>query len=143
MMFRFPGFTVVGGTTLALGIGANTAIFSVVNAFLLRPLPFKDPNQLVALHAVHPNFDRSPASYPEFISWRRANPAFSDLTALFETTFGWAGDAEPVKIEGAMVAEKFFQTFGTPPLLGRTFLPEEHKSDGHVVIVSESFWYLY
>jgi len=139
-MSRNPGVTLIALITLAIGIGANTAIFSIVNSFLLRPLPFREPDQLVAVYAVPPNFDRSPASYSEFQAWRDQNKVFSGLTGLFESTFNWTGGAEPVRIQGALVTEKFFETFGTVPLKGRTFLPEDHKGDGHVVVLSQGFW---
>ena len=139
-MHKNPGVTLTALVTLALGIGANTAIFSIVDSFLLRPLPFKEPDRLVAVYAVPPNFDRGPASFAEFQAWKDHNEIFSNLTGLFESTFNWTGESEPLRIQGSLITERYFETFGTAPLLGRTFVPEEHKGDGHVAIVSERFW---
>jgi putative ABC transport system permease protein len=140
-MVRNPGFSLVTLITLAVGIGANTAIFSIVNAFLLRPLPFQQPEQLVEVHALPPSFDRSKASYQEFLLWRQQNRVFSRLTGLFETTFSWTKGGDATTVQGAMVSEGYFETFGTEPLFGRTFRPEEHKDSGNVVILSEHFWF--
>ena len=142
-LLKRPGFTVIALVTLALGIGANTAIFSVVNAVLLRPLQFRDPEQLVvvweeASFAGFPTNTPAPANY---VDWKNQNQSFADMAAAAETSFNLTGDGEPERIQANSVNANFFQLFGVQPLLGRGFLPEEDRPGGSkVAVLSYSLW---
>jgi len=142
-LVKRPGFTVIALITLALGIGANTAIFSVVNAVLLRPLQFKNPEQLVivwedAAFAGFPQNTPAPANY---VDWKNQNQTFSDMAASAETSFNLTGDGEPERVSAYSVTANFFPLFGVQPLLGRGFLQEEDRPGAHkVVLISDSLW---
>jgi predicted permease len=142
-LLKRPGFTVIALITLALGIGANTAIFSVVSAVLLRPLQFRDPEQLVvvweeASFAGFPTNTPAPANY---IDWKNQNQSFADMAAAASTSFNLTGDGEPERIQANQVNANFFQLFGVQPLLGRGFLPEEDRPGGNkVAVLSYSLW---
>jgi putative ABC transport system permease protein len=141
MLFKKPGFTVVAVLALALGIGANTAIFSVVNAVLLRPLPYADPDRLVIMWEKAATQDTS-VSYPNFLDWRAQNQAFEQIAAFRRSSFNLVGaGGEPERLAGRMVSASFFQTFGVPVLKGRDFPPEEDRVGGNrVVILGYGFW---
>ena len=142
-LLKRPGFTVIALITLALGIGANTAIFSVVNAVLLRPLQFRDPEQLMvvweeASFAGFPNNTPAPANY---IDWKNQNQSFADMAAAATASFNLTGDGEPERIQANSVSANFFPLFGVQPLLGRSFLPEEDRPGGNkVAMLSYSLW---
>jgi predicted permease len=142
-LLKRPGFTVIALITLALGIGANTAIFSVVNAVLLRPLQFHDPEQLVvvwedASFAGFPTNTPAPANY---VDWKNQNQSFVDMAAAASSSFNLTGDGEPERIQANSVNANFFQLFGVQPLLGRGFLPEEDRPGGSkVAVLSYSLW---
>jgi putative ABC transport system permease protein len=143
MLARNLGFTTVAVLTLSLGIGANTAIFSVVNAVLLRPLPYKDSNRLVWLSETDPR-ERSgdmPVSPPTFLDWRSQARSFEALAAYSEGAFVVTGRGEPEKVASAAVSGNFFALLGVRPALGRGFLPEEDQVQSRpVVILSDEFW---
>ncbi|MDE3180823.1 MAG: ABC transporter permease, partial [Acidobacteriota bacterium] len=125
---RNPGFTAVAVITLALGIGANTAIFSVVNAILLRPLPFAEPSELVSVVSTRLRGDVTDnASYPDFADWRAQNNVFSQMAAYDTDNFTLTGRGEAVHIQGAVVSANLFSLLGVKPVLGRTFLPDEDQ----------------
>ena len=142
-LLKRPGFTVIALITLALGIGANTAIFSVVNAVLLRPLQFRDPEQLMvvweeASFAGFPTNTPAPANY---IDWKNQNQSFADMAAAATASFNLTGDGEPERIQANSVSANFFPLFGVQPLLGRGFLPEEDRPGGNkVAMLSYSLW---
>ena len=123
MLAKNPGFTAVAVLTLALGIGANTALFSVVNEVLLNPLPYPQPDQLVTLHESKPNFPTGAISYPNFLDWQKDNHTFSSLAVArrYGFTLTGAGEAEQVRAE--FVSSDFFSVLGVKPLIGRTFAP--------------------
>ncbi|HKD15763.1 MAG TPA: ABC transporter permease, partial [Candidatus Angelobacter sp.] len=127
MLKKSPGFAAIAILTLALGIGANTTIFSVVNGVLLNPLPFHESNQLVSLFQKVPHFDNFSISYPNFVDWRRMNRTFSSMAAYRGTGFDLSGGGEPERLEGEMVSAGFFEILGVNPLLGRTFSPDEDR----------------
>ena len=128
-LHRSPGFTVVAVLTLALGIGANSAIFSVVDAVLLRPLPFYNPSRLVAVKTTEPGrHDDIGVSYPAFLDWRSENHVFKGLSAFREDDFTLTGRAEPVHLTGAVVSANLFSVLGIAPAIGRDFIPEEGKT---------------
>ncbi len=138
---RNPGFTAVAVLTLALGIGANTAIFSVVNGVLLNPMPFPEPNQLVALHASKPNFEQGSISYPNFLDWQKQNHSFSAIAAYRSISLSLTGTGEPERINAEFITSDFFPLLGVKPLLGRTLAPGEDRIGGApVVLISEGLW---
>ncbi|HEY3928042.1 MAG TPA: ABC transporter permease, partial [Candidatus Koribacter sp.] len=142
MLLKNPGFTAIAILTLALGIGANTAIFSVVNAEILRPLPFRDPGQLmhVATSNVRIHTTNGAISYPDFADWRAQNHVFQDMAAYTDASFALTGTAQPAHLQAASVSTGLFNLLGVAPELGRTFLPEEDEPHHHVVILSDRLW---
>ena len=113
--------------TLALGIGANTAIFSVVYSILLRPLPYQDSSRLIVLNETTPKVGMVSVSYPDFLDWRAQSHAFSQMAVVGGVTFNLAGVNQPENISGEAVSSNFFSILGMHPLLGRDFDPSEEK----------------
>ncbi|HEY6253265.1 MAG TPA: ABC transporter permease [Candidatus Angelobacter sp.] len=141
MLRKSPGFTSVAVLTLALGIGANTAMFSVVYAVLLRPLPFKDPARLMVLHETTPRVGTVSVSYPNFLDWRAQNHTFSQMAAVEDIEFNLAGVSQPESISGYAVSPNFLSLMGVRPLLGRDFSPSEEKpGTTPVVLLSYELW---
>ena len=141
ILLKNPGFTFVAALTLALGIGANTAIFSVVNAVLLRALPFKDADRLVALWESNPRNMQNEVAAANFLDWREQNQVFEQLAALSYASIALTGGDEPERLQAAVVTPSFFFTLGTPASLGRVFLPEEEKPGAApVAILSHGLW---
>jgi putative ABC transport system permease protein len=140
-LLRQPGFTVVAVITLALGIGANTAIFSLVNAVLLRALPFKDPEQIVSIGKQAGAGGLPGLAAYEYLAWKEKSSSFADLAAYSDDNFNLIGQGEPERISCARVTASLFTTLGVQPIRGRTFLPEEDRpGQNRVAIVSEGFW---
>jgi putative ABC transport system permease protein len=140
---RNPSFTIVAMVTMALGIGSTTAIFSVVNSVLLRPLPFPEPERLATLWMAQPKnrVDRGVVSYPMFQDWKRQAKSFEHIGAWDGSSAQMTVAGEPVEIPGAEVSPGFFEALGARPLLGRIFLPEEHwRSAPKVIILSYRLW---
>ncbi len=146
MLMKKPGFTAVAIITLALGIGANTAIFSVVNAVLLRPLPYKEPARLVAVWETNEQLslefrNRNEVAMGNFLDWRTQNDVFEGMAALVYTSFNLLGESEPERIQGATVTSGFFQMLGVQPSNGRAFLNDEEMPSGaRVVVISHGLW---
>ena len=126
---RSPGFCAVAALTLAVGIGANTAMFSVVNAILLRPLPFPNRDRIVQIWATNPSkgWTRVPVSPLDFLDWRKQNQSFERLTAARFWFYTLAGQGNPEQLHGMRVSPGFFATLGVQPRLGRAFLQEEEQ----------------
>ena len=140
MLIKSPGFTAVAVLALALGIGANSAIFSVVNAVLLRPLPYTDPDRLVILWEKAQMMDTSVA-YPNFVDWQAQNQVFEQIAAYRRDSFNLTGAGEPERLSGRMMSASFFSTLGVKPLRGRDFTTEDdHPGASPVVILSHGFW---
>src|ERR1044072_1755765 len=140
---KTPGFTAVAVITLALGIGANTAIFSMVNALLLRPLPFSEPDNLVQVWEANVKRGRSemPASFPNFADWRDQNHVFEQVVAYTDYSFNLTGTSESERIRSALVSPSFFSTLGISPILGRVFLPEEDQKNKVLsVVMGQRLW---
>ncbi len=116
MLFKNPGFAAVVVLTLALGIGANTALFSIVNGVLLNPLPYEQPDRLVALYARTAAFTRSSISYPNFQDWRRDNRSFSALAAFREDDFNLTGMGDAQRLSAEMISATFFPILGVQPI---------------------------
>ncbi|MGH9938326.1 MAG: ADOP family duplicated permease, partial [Blastocatellia bacterium] len=143
MLRRNPGFATVAALTLALGIGMNTAIFSVVYSVLLRPLPYSAPEKLMALFSMRPQLSsfRGPVSAPDFVDWRAQNRVFDAMSAYAFNTYTLTGSDLPERFIGRRVSANFFQTLGVKPQLGRAFLPEEEEAGrNRVAVLSYGLW---
>lgn len=141
MLARTPAFAAIAILTLALGIGANTAMFSVVNGILLNPLPFHDGQQLVSVFEEIPNFKNGSISYPNFLDWRRMSTSFSGLAAYRSDGFSLTGQGEPERLHGEMISHGFFEILGVTPLLGRTFTEDEDRLGANpTVMITEGLW---
>ncbi|HET9743972.1 MAG TPA: ABC transporter permease [Terriglobales bacterium] len=139
---RSPGFATIAVLTLALGIGANTAIFSVIDAVLLRPLPYENPQQLVRVYETEDAPGNYPFTGPDFLDWKAQNHSFQDMTLL-----GWShdlnlsGQGQPDHVLGRPAEANFFTLFGAHPILGRTFAPgEDEPGHDRVVVLSYGLW---
>lgn len=141
MLGKNPGFALIAVVTLALGIGANTALFSVVNGVLLNPLPFTQPSQLVTLSESKPNFEYGSISYPNFRDWQKENHTFSSLAVHRSYAFSLTGAGEAQQVKGELVASDTFPLLGVKPLIGRTFAPgEDEIGAAPVALLSEGLW---
>lgn len=143
MLAKNPGFTAVAVLTLALGIGANTAIFSVVNAVLLRPLPYKDADQLVMVWGknVEKGYTFDLVSPPDVADWRAQNRVFQQMADADDATYTLTGVGEPTSIVAYQLSPEFFSVLGVAPQAGRTFHPEETQpGKNHVVVLSHRLW---
>src|SRR5215208_5548159 len=142
-LVKNKGFTAVAVLALALGIGANTAIFSVVKAVLLSPLPYPSPDRLVWLREVNPSNDimDEPASAPNYNDWRTGARSFEAVAAYADTGITLTGEGEPERVPGSAVSANYFQVLGVAPALGRGFLPEEETAGkNRVVVISHGVW---
>ena len=141
MLLRSPGFTLVAILTLALGIGANTALFSFVNGILLAPLRFPQADRLVALYQHKPEFKYSSISYPNFLDWQRDNQTFQSVAAFRPDDFSLTGLGEPQRLNGVMVSANFFPTLGVSPVIGRDLDPQQDVLGGKPeVMISAAMW---
>lgn len=136
-----PGFFLAAIVTIGLGIGANTAVFSVINAVLLRSLPYPEPERLVIL-TESTGADAKPVAYPNFLDWRRQSQSFEQLTAYTATDFTFSGTEQAERIDGELVSDGYFDLLGIKPGIGRTFSPEETTVRGahSVVLISYQNW---
>jgi putative ABC transport system permease protein len=140
-LVKSPGFTTIAVLTLALGIGANTAIFSVVQSVLLRPLAYHDPDRLVVMWEVEPSFSTATIAWPDLLDWQRDNTAFASLAGYRRDNFTLTGGAQPEMLSGGRVSASFFNVIGLPPLLGRTFRADEDKPGAPgLVVLGYSLW---
>lgn len=145
---KAPGFTIIAALTLALGIGANTAIFSVINTVLLKPLPFTRPDELALVWGAYPDFGRTATSLPDFLDYREGSDTFTQLSALAVTSSNLdLGRGEPERVSRALTTADFFQTLGVLPAAGRFFLPDEDRGGAssvsaaeQVVVISHELW---
>jgi predicted permease len=138
---KSPGFAVIAILTLAIGIGANTALFSVVNGVLLNPLPYPQPDRLVALYARANEFNKFSISYPNFLDWSRQNHSFSSLAAFRGETFTMTGIGEPARLDANMVSATFFPLLGVNPIIGRNFEEKEDQlGAARAALISEGLW---
>src|ERR1700733_1998330 len=140
-LFKSPGFIITSILILGLGIGANTAIFSLINGALLKPLPYPHAERLVQLFQPFRNFDRFSFDYPDYLDYRAGQHTFAGLTALINDDFNLAGRGEPQRISGLYVTGDFFQLLGRPFIIGRPFdQAEDEPEAAAVVVVSERLW---
>ena len=136
-----PGFTAVAVLTLAIGIGANTAIFSFVDAMLLKPLPYPDADRIVRVMEKPPRGERNGISTLNFLDWQRDNTVFDFMSAQTGDAVTLTGGSEPVQLRGGLVSAGYFKVFGAEPALGRTFLPgEDQLGKQQVAVISHSVW---
>src|SRR5262245_33448220 len=144
MLRRSPGFTAVAGLSLALGIGANTAIFSVLYAVLLRPLPYHDPNQLVLIFSKGREDPKEPISLDDFAILKSQSQSFEAMSVFYKNTgfsrVNLTGTAEPEVVQGGFVSADFFPLMGMAPSIGRLFTVEEETQRNRVVILSQGLW---
>jgi len=141
VLAKSPGFSIIAILTLALGIGANTAIFSVVNGVLLNPLPYPHPDQLVSMFQEIPHFQNASISYPNFLDWQRMNRTFQAIAAYRGTGFNLTGNGDPERLHGEMISAGFFEILGVNPLLGRTFSADEDRLGANpTVMITEGLW---
>src|SRR5689334_3871119 len=140
-LLKSPGFTVVALLTLALGIGANSAIFSVINGVLLRPLPYPDSDRLVGLFHLSEG-ERATMSGPNFYDLRALSKTLADAAAATRVRTILTGRGEPVRLDGAQVSGNIFDLLGVPPLLGRTLRLADNEAGGNrnVVVLSFGLW---
>src|SRR5438045_1508358 len=142
-LFKTPGFTAVAITTIALAIGANTAVFSLVNALLIRPLPFKAPQDLILLFEKFSaqGLDQIPVSAPEYLDWEKQTQSYERIGAFNNADFNLTGGDMPERISGSVVTPSVFAVLGVAPIKGRVFNDSEFgEGNDNVVLISERLW---
>ncbi|HEY2467103.1 MAG TPA: ABC transporter permease [Terracidiphilus sp.] len=141
MLLKARGFTAIALLTLALGIGANTTLFSVVNGVLLNPLPYPGSNRIVAVHEKNAGQDHAPISYLNFLDWERMNTTFAAMAIYHHEDLNLTGSGRPERVNSLMVSAGFFPAIGVYPVLGRAFAPaDDHAGASPVVVLSNGFW---
>lgn len=144
ILWKSPGFTIVAVLTLALGIGANTAIFSIVNGVLLRPLPFASPGQLVSIGGFDTRralaIPNQSVSYPNFADVRARNHSFTDIAAYQDNEYTLTGAGPSSHVNAEIVSAGIFHLLGTQPAVGRFFLSSEDEPGHLVAVLSDAFW---
>ena len=141
LLIKNPGFTVVAVLTLGLGIGGNTAIFSVVNGVLLNPLPFPHAEQLVSVHESKPNFDKGAISYPNFLDWRKSNHSFSAMAVGRRWSYSMTGRGDAEQVSANFISSGYFAVLGMRPMMGREFTEDEDQPGRPpVAMIGEGLW---
>jgi predicted permease len=141
MLARSPGFTAIAILTLALGIGANTALFSVVNGVLLNPLAYPQSGQLVAVYGNTAGYKQGPITYLNFLDWQHDTKTLSSMAMYRNEDYNFIGSREAERVSGYMISADFFTTLGVQPILGRTFRPDDDQvGAAPVVILGGGFW---
>jgi len=135
-LLKTPGFAVICVVTLALGIGANTAMFSIVNGVLLRPLSYHEPDRLLELSTSTPQFREGSISYPNFLDWQERSRSFEGMAAYREDVFNLTGQPNPERLRGEMVSATLFPVLHVNPVVGRTFNPAEDRRGGAPVVLT-------
>src|SRR6201988_2925300 len=142
-LLKRPGLSAVALITLALGIGVNTAIFSAVDSVLLRPLPFKEPERVMAgwEHTPHLGIARNEFAPANYFDLRNQNQVFEDVGAFGQLSINLTGEGEPEQLEGQLVTANVFKLLGVPAALGRTFATDEDQiGREHVAVLSDALW---
>lgn len=138
---KAPGFTLIAVIALGLGIGANTAMFSIVNGVLLRPVPYSQPDRVLKLSSSMPQFRESSVSYPNFLDWQRRNRSFEEIAGYRNDSFNFTGQGEPERLRGYMVSSTIFDALGVKPVIGRTFTAAEDQRGGNpVALLTATYW---
>src|SRR5215831_7797967 len=142
LLRQSPGFTFVAICALALGIGANTAIFSTLSAVILRPLPYEDPDRVMMVFedASSIGFARNTPAPANFFDWREQNHVFTDMAAVRGRSRNLTGDGAAEQLAGFAATPNFFSVLGVRPIIGHTFSEIEDRDDAHVVLISYSLW---
>jgi predicted permease len=141
LLSRSPAFTTIAALTLALGIGATTALFSVVNGVLLNPLEYPHSHRLMVIYARIAGLDSAPIEYPNFLDWQRDSRSFASLAAYRNEDYNFIGNSEGERLSGYMISANFFDTLGIAPVLGRTFrVDDDQIGAAPVVVLSGGFW---
>ena len=143
MLFKNPAFAATAVSTLALGIGANTAIFSVVDSVLIQPLPYKNADRLVVPVATSPSndIDRGAVSYADYVDWKNDGKSFEQIAVFWGKNFDLTGGSEPERVTGLSVSEDYFKVIAVEPALGRSFVSEEHAQGGpKAAVLSHGLW---
>jgi ABC-type antimicrobial peptide transport system permease subunit len=141
MLRKSPGFTLVAILTLAIGIGANTSIFSVVHAVMLRPLPFDRPQDLIMIWGTTPNIDKESASYPDFADWRDQAKSFENIAGFFNQDANLSDTEQAERVNGYRVSANLFRTVHVQPVLGRDFVNQDDRYGApRVAILSYELW---
>lgn len=141
MLLKSPGFAAIAVLTIALGISANTVLFSVVNGVLLNPLPYPNSDRLVAVYGNAPGFERAPVAYLNFLDWQRDAQTFSSMAMYRNQDYNFIGTGEAERLSGYMISADFFSTLGVKPVLGRTFSPaDDQVGAAPVVILGGGLW---
>jgi putative ABC transport system permease protein len=141
MMWKNPGITLIAVLALALGVGANTAIFSVVNGVLIKPLPYQDPERLVRLTGESPQVPGMSIAYPDLLDWREQNHVFTQLAGTQFNSYNLTGVDDPERLQGRAVNAEFFDVLGIKPAMGRSFVAEEDRPGANrVCMVSHGLW---
>lgn len=141
VLWKNPRFLAVATLTLALGIGANTALFSIVNGVLLNPLPYPHPEELVTLHESKPNFSTGSISFPNFLDWQKDNQTFSSMAVARGASFIVTGLGEAEQVDAQFVSADFFRQLGVEPVIGRDFAPREDLvGAAPVAMITDGFW---
>src|SRR5262249_15286949 len=141
MLRKNLGFTLIAVITLALGIGANTAIFSVVNGVLLKPLPYEEPDQLMLLSEFGANFGEMSISYPNFLDWRAQNHVFDKIGVYNRNNYSLTGDGAPEQLLAAQMSADVFDVLRVKAALGRVYTNDEDKPGANpVVVLSYGLW---
>jgi predicted permease len=136
-----PGFTIPIVLTLALGIGANTAVFSIVYSLLLKPFPFPEPDRVARVYDTQLSFITAPAAHREYVDWRDQNRVFKEFGGAWPFMPTLTGSGEPERLRGGRMTASFFRVFAAPPILGRWFTEDEDRPGGpNVAIVAEGLW---
>src|SRR5258708_9668796 len=142
-LLRRPGFRLVALLTMALSIGANTAMFSVIECVLLRPLPYHDPSRIVMLWSTVPSKDiqRNWTSYPDILDWRQESRSFTQIAVMLRVDTATLTSSEPVeRIKAGRVSSEFFSTLGVAPQMGRSWTAQEEERRVPVAVLSHAFW---
>src|SRR5215469_2849862 len=141
LLLKSPGFTITTILIMGLAIGANTAIFSLVDAVLLQSLPYPDPGRLVALSEASPVYPKISLDYPDYLDWRSNQHSFEDIAVFRSDSFNLTGSGNPERVRGAFVTASYFRVLGVGPVIGRTFAEADDQSGGAgVVLLSDRFW---
>ena len=140
-LLKTPGFAVIAVLTLALGIGANTAVFSIVNGVLLRQLPYRESDRLLKISTSIPQFQDASLSYPNFLDWQQRSRSFESMAAYRHDNFSLTDQPNPERLEGEMVSATLFSVLGVNPVVGRVFTSDEdHRGAAPVVLLTTSYW---
>jgi predicted permease len=141
LLGQSPAFTAIAALTLAFGISATTALFSVVNGVLLNPLPYPHSDRLVVIYASIAGLDSAPIEYPNFLDWQRDSRSFASVAAYRNEDYNFVGNGEGERLSGYMISASFFDTVGIVPVLGRTFrVDDDQIGAAPVVVLSDGFW---